>query len=101
MRPKLSFVIPFLDEEQTLAELFDRIAKAVAPLLAEGETWELVFVDDGSRDESVAVVEELVEKHPEVRLVELQGNFGKSAALSANSPSRQRSRITRASPLAT
>ncbi|MCA9592871.1 MAG: glycosyltransferase family 2 protein [Myxococcales bacterium] len=83
MRPKLSFVIPFLDEEQTLAELFDRIAKAVAPLLAEGETWELVFVDDGSRDESVAVVEELVEKHPEVRLVELQGNFGKSAALSA------------------
>ena len=44
MRPKLSFVIPFLDEEQTLAELFDRIAKAVAPLLAEGETWELEAV---------------------------------------------------------
>jgi glycosyltransferase involved in cell wall biosynthesis len=83
MRPKLSFVIPFLDEEKTLAELHRRIAEAVGPILAEDETWELVFVDDGSRDESVAVVEELVAKHPEVRLVELQGNFGKSAALSA------------------
>jgi len=83
MTVALSFVIPFLNEEKTLRELFDRIAEATRPLLADDEAFEVVFVDDGSTDGSVAVVEELVAEHPEARLVELQGNFGKSAALAA------------------
>lgn len=83
MTVALSFVIPFLNEEKTLRELFDRIAEATRPLLSDDEVFEVVFVDDGSTDGSVAVVEELVAEHPEVRLVELQGNFGKSAALAA------------------
>lgn len=82
-RPRLSFVIPFLNEEKTLRELFDRIAEAVRPLLGPGETFEVLFIDDGSTDDSAAVVERLVGEYPEVRLIELQGNFGKSAALAA------------------
>lgn len=82
-RPRLSFVIPFLNEEKTLRELFDRIAEAVRPLLGPGETFEVLFIDDGSTDDSAAVVEGLVGEYPEVRLIELQGNFGKSAALAA------------------
>ncbi|MBE7482241.1 MAG: glycosyltransferase family 2 protein [Polyangiaceae bacterium] len=79
----LSFVIPFLNEEKTLRELYVRIREAVQPVLAEGEEFEVVFVDDGSTDDSVAEVLKLVDEHDSVRLIELQGNFGKSAALAA------------------
>src|SRR6187402_3076282 len=81
--PKLSFVIPFMNEEATLEELYTRIAEAVTPTLAAGESFELIFIDDGSTDGSVRVAERLVAAHPEVSLLELQGNFGKSAALAA------------------
>ncbi len=81
MPPALSFVIPFLNEEATIAELFERIARAARGVLAEGETFEVIFIDDGSTDESVKKVEELIASHPEVRLLQLRGNFGKSAAL--------------------
>lgn len=83
MTVALSFVIPFLNEERTIAELFRRIAEAARPTLAEGESFEVLFIDDGSTDGSVAEVERLLADHPEVRLIELQGNFGKSAALAA------------------
>lgn len=77
----LSFVIPFLDEEHSLAELFERIAAVVRPL---GRDFEVIFVDDGSRDGGAARVAELAAAHPgEAKLVELRGNFGKSAALAA------------------
>ncbi len=77
----LSFVIPFLDEEATLAELYARIAAVVTGEV--GSEFEVIFVDDGSSDGSVAVVEELIAEHAEVKLIQLQGNFGKSAALAA------------------
>jgi glycosyltransferase involved in cell wall biosynthesis len=81
--PKLSFVIPFMNEEATLEELYLRIAQAVQPTLGPAETFEVIFVDDGSSDQSVAVAERLVRAHAQVSLLELQGNFGKSAALAA------------------
>lgn len=83
MSPKLSFVVPFLNEEHTLQELFSRIAESARAAQLEGDTFEVVFVDDGSTDGSISVVEQLVRNHPEVKLVQLQGNFGKSAALAA------------------
>jgi glycosyltransferase involved in cell wall biosynthesis len=81
MPPDISFVIPFKDEEPTLVELFERIAAATRPT---GRSFEVIFVDDGSRDGGAARVAELAARHPgTVRLVELRGNFGKSAALAA------------------
>lgn len=82
MKPILSFVIPFLNEEATLQELYRRIAETVAGL-SEPHRFEVIFVDDGSTDGSVAKVEELARSHPEITLIELRGNFGKSAALAA------------------
>jgi len=77
----ISFVIPFVDEEPTLGELCERIREAVRPL---GESFEVILVDDGSRDGGAARAAELAAAHPgEVKLVELRGNFGKSAALAA------------------
>lgn len=83
MRPALSFVIPFFNEEETLGELFDRIAEAVATVIPKGRTFEVVFIDDGSTDGGVKKLEALCEEHPEITLIELRGNFGKSAALAA------------------
>lgn len=83
VEPAFSFVIPFLDEEATLRELFDRIAAATRPLLGAGDSFEVIFIDDGSRDGSARVAEELAREHEEVSFVQLRGNFGKSAALAA------------------
>jgi glycosyltransferase involved in cell wall biosynthesis len=83
MQPRFSFIIPFMDEAETLRELAERIDQAARGCLGPGESYELVFIDDGSRDDSVRIVQELVAERSEVRLIELQGNFGKSAALAA------------------
>ncbi len=82
MPPDLSFVIPFLNERDTLDELFRGIAEVMTEQLPDRK-FEVIFVDDGSTDDGVAQVEALIARHPEVKLVQLQGNFGKSAALAA------------------
>ena len=81
--PRLSFVIPFLNEEKSLAELYRRIAAAAQSVLEPDQWFEVVFVDDGSTDGSVAEAEKLIASHPDIQLIQLQGNFGKSAALAA------------------
>ena len=81
MSPELSFVIPFMNEEQTLRPLFEGIRES-----AEGldKSFELIFIDDGSTDGSAAVAEALCRENPGVvKLIALRGNFGKSAALAA------------------
>jgi glycosyltransferase involved in cell wall biosynthesis len=83
MKPRLSFVVPFMNEQDTLRELAERIAEAAKAALAPGQGFEIIFVDDGSSDGSVQVVEQLMQDKPNLQLLELQGNFGKSAALAA------------------
>ncbi len=79
-RPDLSVVVPLLDERDTLEPLHDRIQKALAPL---GCVYEVVYVDDGSRDGSFDVLRKLHERFPEVCVVQLRRNFGKAAAYQA------------------
>ena len=57
-----------------------------------------MFIDDGSTDGSVAVAERLVAAHPQVSLLELQGNFGKSAALAAGFSARAAASCSRSTP---
>ncbi len=76
----LSLVIPVYNEEESLTPLFDEIA-AVAG--REGLEVEVVFVDDGSRDGSWAIIADLARRHPNVRGIRFRRNFGKAAALSA------------------
>jgi dolichol-phosphate mannosyltransferase len=78
--PRYSFVLPVYEEEETLPELYRRLA-AVADGL-DGEV-EMVFVDDGSKDASAAVLLGLHHSDPRVKVIRLSRNFGHQVALSA------------------
>jgi glycosyltransferase involved in cell wall biosynthesis len=77
--PFLSIVIPLLDEEESLGELYAQIIDSVTPLK---KPFEMLFVDDGSTDKSYSVLEGLHAKDPRVKAIRFRRNFGKSAALS-------------------
>ncbi len=77
----LSVVIPVYNEEAGLPALFGRLYPALDALRLE---YELIFVDDGSRDRSAALLREQFAKRPEVtRVVLLNGNFGQHMAIMA------------------
>ncbi len=77
----LSLIIPVYNEEENLPILFDAIQQALKPIKL---SWEVIFVDDGSRDNSQAVLSELVKKDPKhVRVVIFRRNFGQTAAIAA------------------
>ena len=77
--PHLSIVIPLLDEEESISELYAQILAATNPLK---KPIEMIFVDDGSTDGSFSVLEDLHKKDPRVKVIRFRRNFGKSAALS-------------------
>lgn len=78
---KLSLIIPVYNEEKNLSLLFDSIRRALVPLVHE---WEVVFVDDGSRDGSLAILKAFAKKDTaHLRVVVLRRNFGQTAAISA------------------
>ncbi len=77
----LSLVIPVYNEEQNLPLLFDAVQGALGPLK---KNWELIFVDDGSDDGSLQILQGLVRKDPQhVRVVVFRRNFGQTAAITA------------------
>jgi glycosyltransferase involved in cell wall biosynthesis/CheY-like chemotaxis protein len=79
--PALSFVIPVKDEQATLTALFRGIAAQAAKIT---NCWEVIFVDDGSADESWMVMEQLAAEHQErVKAIRFRHNAGKAAALAA------------------
>lgn len=76
---ELSVVLPVLDEAPSLPLLHRELTEVLEGL---GRPYELIFVDDGSRDESFQVLEKLHRRDDRVRVVQLRRNFGKAAALS-------------------
>jgi undecaprenyl-phosphate 4-deoxy-4-formamido-L-arabinose transferase len=78
--PDLSLVVTVLDEEASLEELHRRSVAALEPT---GRTFELIFVDDGSRDGSFAVLERLHAADSRVRVVRFKRNFGQHPAMHA------------------
>lgn len=79
-RPELSIVIPVFNEAGNLAGLHGRLSAVLGPL---GLPYEIIFVDDGSRDGSAAVMAELGQKDSRVKILGLSRNFGHMIALSA------------------
>lgn len=74
----ISVITPVLNEEKTLEELYRRTEKSLGD-----KKWEIIYVNDGSTDNSRKIIEDLVEKYPNVKLKNLAGNNGKSQALMA------------------
>jgi len=77
----LSLVIPVFNEAQNIPLLFEAVQNALKGL---DRSWEVIFVDDGSKDGSLTALEALTEKDPEhVRVVVFRRNFGQTAAIAA------------------
>ncbi|MEE9415468.1 MAG: glycosyltransferase family 2 protein [Acidimicrobiales bacterium] len=81
--PLVSVVVPAFDEQDNVGPLHDRIVLALNSLEREGESFEIVFVDDGSGDDTWSVISKLAANDPRVRGLSLSRNFGQQAALSA------------------
>ncbi|QDX80156.1 glycosyltransferase [Denitratisoma sp. DHT3] len=79
--PELSIVIPVYNEEAGLPSLFDRLYPALDRL---GESYEVIFINDGSRDRSAALLRQQFERRPEVtRVILLAANAGQHMAIMA------------------
>src|SRR5271163_1183860 len=78
--PTLSVVVPCYNEEGGI-DAFHRCLAGVMDKL--GETWEVIYVNDGSRDATLRVMQELHRADPHVAVVTLTRNFGKEIALTA------------------
>ena len=79
--PQVSIVIPVYNEQDGLDQLF---AELYPVLDAMGRSYEVLFVDDGSRDRSAAILREQCQKRPDVtRVILLAGNFGQHNAIPA------------------
>jgi dolichol-phosphate mannosyltransferase len=78
--PVISVVAPVYNEAKSLPEFYDRVSSALNRL---GDTWELVLVNDGSRDESLEVMRRLSASDPHVKLIDFARNFGHQVAVSA------------------
>ena len=74
----ISLVIPLKDEEESLPELSEWINRVMN---ANNYSYEIIFVDDGSTDNSWNIIEELRNKNPNIRGIKFQRNYGKSAGL--------------------
>jgi glycosyltransferase involved in cell wall biosynthesis len=76
----ISVVVPVYNEERSVGLLYEELQAALDPLSDE---WEVVYVDDGSTDDSFSALTRLHSRAGNVRVVRLRRNFGKAAALAA------------------
>jgi len=79
-RPEVSVVVPVYNEEDSVEELLNCLSET---LRATRRRYEIVLVDDGSSDHTLELAEQWQAKEPDLRILQLQGNFGQTAALVA------------------
>jgi glycosyltransferase involved in cell wall biosynthesis len=75
-----SVVIPVYNEVENIPLLYEKLSEVVLPL---GREWEIVFVDDGSRDGSLEILRELAKCDERVKVVRFRRNYGQTAAMQA------------------
>lgn len=75
-----SFVVPAYNEEKNIPVLYEKIIRLMNQVK---ESWELIFINDGSKDRTLQILQELSEKDNHVKYIDLSRNFGHQLALSA------------------
>ena len=73
----ISVVVPVYNEEENLPVLIPQIAEVLRPL---GKTFEMIFVDDGSKDQSRRILKEMASQYPQIRIIGFKKNCGETAA---------------------
>ena len=76
----ISVIIPVYNEEENIGLLYDRMKSVMSQI---GASYELIFVNDGSRDNSILLVRELASQHKEVKFIDFSRNFGHQIAVTA------------------
>jgi len=79
--PRVTLVVPVFNEEASIAPFLDRVTQSTAAI--SGISFDILFVNDGSRDRTERLILAAAEKRGDVSLVNLSRNFGKEAALTA------------------
>ncbi|MGD9201028.1 MAG: glycosyltransferase family 2 protein [Chitinispirillia bacterium] len=77
---RISMVIPVYNEEGSLPSLSEKIIEVLSTLKAP---YEILFIDDGSTDNSLSIIKNLRKDNPQIKLIEMRRNFGKSDALAS------------------
>jgi glycosyltransferase involved in cell wall biosynthesis len=80
MAVEVSIVVPLYNEEDSVTPLYERITAAVAEL---GVPYEILFVDDGSRDRTLEIAAGLAARDDRLRVIEFRGNYGQTPAMAA------------------
>lgn len=75
-----SVIVPMYNEEEVIGTTFERLKQVMDSL---GERYELIFVNDGSKDRSADIIKQLAEQHQEVVLIDFSRNFGHQIAITA------------------
>src|SRR6478609_6834734 len=78
--PVLSVIIPIYNEEKNIFNLYDRLTGVLQTL---GQPYEFIFVNDGSRDNSLALIKTLAQRDEKVKYIDFSRNFGHQIAVSA------------------
>ncbi|TCK18191.1 glycosyltransferase involved in cell wall biosynthesis [Thiogranum longum] len=76
----ISVIVPLYNEEESLVPLYESIVKSVGGL---GLEYEIVFVDDGSKDSTFAMARDLSERDPHLRVIKFRKNYGQTPAMAA------------------
>jgi glycosyltransferase involved in cell wall biosynthesis len=76
----VSIVIPVYNEEQSILPLYQSLCRACEPL---GKPYELIFVDDGSRDKTFDMLKRITKEDAQVKVIRFRRNFGQTAAMAA------------------
>jgi glycosyltransferase involved in cell wall biosynthesis len=82
-RPELSLIIPIFNEEQVIPELSRRLREVMGKLETVVRSWEVVFIDDGSKDKSLPMLRELAASEPRFKVLSFSRNFGHQLAITA------------------
>ena len=77
---KISVVIPIYNEEENLTLLYEELTEVLTSL---DRAYEILFVDDGSRDRTLEIAAELAANDPALRVIEFRANYGQTPAMAA------------------